>query len=463
MFPLLAIDWGFVLVTVLNAGLVFFVALNMAGMLTWVERKQGAVMANRIGANRAYIPVPTNKKDADGKMIWSKRFTLIGMFHTIADGGKMIIKEDFDPPFVDRFVYNAAPWFAIIPAFLVFAVVPFGGAFQPGHVFDGSIMAWLADSIGFVDVAREWTVSTFGDRVMRLQVADLDMGILFVFAVGSVGVFAAALAGWSSNNKFSLLGALRASAQMISYEVFVGISILAFFVLHGTLNFAEVVDNQAGTKGILFWGVVAQLPMLFVFLTGLMAENKRVPFDMPESESELVAGYMTEYSAMKMGLFMMSEFVEVAVIGALVTVLFLGGPFLPGMGFTDIAGQPVLSSFLGISLSPLLAAGLMFVVFWSKVIFVCWFQILIRWTVPKFRYDQIMYLGWRIMLPLCMVNLFVTAGIVGFGSEFGWSPYMIAGVAGIGSLLAFGISIAIGTSGGRGSYQHSQLPEGRSS
>ena len=407
---------AFVVVCLMNLGFVLGLLLNLGGLLTWVERKQGAVMANRIGANRAYIPIPVGRDpNGAGGFLWTKRFTLMGLFHAITDGVKMLTKEDFTPPFVDKFVFNLAVWFSAVPVLVTFAVVPFGGPFQPG-VMLGDILG----GVGLVSIA-DVVHGFFGDAVFHMQLANLNVGLLFVFAIGSTGIFSAALAGWSSNNKFSLLGALRGSSQMISYEVFMGMSVLGLLVVYGTVDMNEIAQLQGERIwGVIpAWGVVYQPHMFFAFMTALMAENKRVPFDMPEAESELVAGYMTEYSAMKMGLFMMTEFLEIAVIAGLVTTLFFGAYHIPGVvAATDSihwALHPDLTpvnSVFGMAVPHAAVIVLRVLSFLAKLFFFCWLQVLIRWTLPKFRYDQVMRLGWKYMLPLSIINLVVTAGVV---------------------------------------------------
>ena len=406
-------DWAFFVVALLNLSFVLGLMLNMGGMLTWVERKQGAIMANRIGANRAYIPLPIPQRG--GGFRWTKKFTVIGMFHLMTDGLKMLTKEDYTPPFVDKYIYNLAPWFAVVPVLLTFAVIPFGGPFQPG-VMLGDVFGWVG-----MASAADWAASFFGERTFQLQLADLDVGLLFVFAVGSTGIFSAALAGWASNNKFSLLGALRSSAQMISYEVFMGMAILGLVVCYGTVDMREIAQLQGGVWfGFLpAWGIFLQPHMFFIFMVALMAENKRVPFDMPEAESELVAGYFTEYSAMKMGLFMMAEFIEIAVISGIMIALFLGAYHVPGVhAATDAwywAQHPELApinSFFGAEVPHVVVIATRVLAFLVKLVVFCWLQILVRWTLPKFRYDQIMRLGWKILLPVALANLVVTAGLV---------------------------------------------------
>jgi len=411
----MTIDGPFVVVAVLNLAFVLGLLLNMGGLLTWVERKQAAVMANRIGANRAYIPIPIPGK---GGIRWYKRFTLIGLFHGIADAIKMLTKEDYTPPFVDKFIYNIAPWFAVVPVLLTFAVVPFGGPFQPG-VMMGEVLS----GVGLVGVG-ESVSDFFGTTTYQLQLADLNVGLLVVFAMGGTGSFSAALAGWSSNNKYSLMGALRSSSQMISYEVFMGMAILGILMIYGTVDMGRIAQMQGDLwfGFIPTWGVFVQPHMFVIFLVALMAENKRVPFDMPEAESELVAGYFTEYSAMKMGLFMMSEFIEIAVISGLVTTLFFGAYHLPGVhAVTDTwywaahgGAAAAMNVIWGMEVPHAAVIGLRVLTFLGKLCFFCWFLVLIRWTLPKFRYDQVMRLGWKVLLPISLINLVATAVVLLF-------------------------------------------------
>ncbi|MEY2896286.1 MAG: NADH-quinone oxidoreductase subunit [Pseudomonadota bacterium] len=353
------------------------VLMGFGTILTWVERKQAAVMADRIGANRAYLRLPFTQV----KLVWW------GLFHGMADGLKMLLKEDFKPRAYDWYAYEVAPWVAFVPVLLVFAVVPFGGTMVPGELFPS---------------LRDW----FGDRSYPMQIATLDAGLLIVFAFGGMTVIGAMLAGWSSDNKFSLLGALRAGSQMISYEVVMGLTVLGLIVIYGTVDLDAIVRQQSGTVlGILpAWGIVFQPFAAVLFLTAAMAENKRAPFDLPEAESELIAGYFTEYSGMKMGLFMFAEFIEIAIIGALFTTLFLGGynlPWLTDAGFVFPGGATLEMSHGLVVVTQMLT-------FLAKVFVVCSFQILVRWTLPRFRYDQLLRFAWKFLFPLALANLCVT-------------------------------------------------------
>ncbi len=351
--------------------------MGLATVFTWVERKQSALMSDRIGANRAYIRIPYTQI----KLVW------MGLFHGIADGLKMILKENFTPATYDRFCYHLAPWLAAVPVLLVFAVVPFGGTLVPGKLFSAE---WFPGLVAF-----------FGDRSYTMQVASLDAGILFVLAISGIGILGTMLAGWSSNNKFSMLGAARAASQMISYEVAMGLALVAMVVTYGSLDLNRMVQwQQEGA-----WGIVVQPVAFLLFLTAAIAENKRVPFDLPECESELVSGYFTEYTSMKMGLFLLSEFIEIVVISALVATLFFGGyslPWLGSNGFSWPGGGTWELPHAVVVLLQVLAFAI-------KVFLIGCFQILVRWTLPRFRYDQLMALGWKILMPLAAANLVATA------------------------------------------------------
>jgi len=354
------------------------VLMTFGTLLTWVERKQSAVMSDRIGANRAYVRIPFTQI----KLVW------LGLFHGIADGLKMLVKEDFRPRTYDAMAYAMAPWVVFAPVLLVFAVIPFGGLLDPGRLFP-SLAAW------------------FGGRTYPMQIAQLDAGLLIVFAFSGMTIIGTMLAGWSSDNKFSLLGGLRAGSQMISYELVMGLTVLGLILIFGTIDLGSMVRQQSGiVLGFLpAWGVVYQPFAALLFMTAAIAENKRIPFDLPEAESELIAGYYTEYSAMKMGLFMFAEFIEIAIVGALFTTLFLGGynlPYMNDSGFALPGGVTLAMSHGAVVVTQL-------VVFLVKVMLVCSFQILVRWTLPRFRYDQVLKFAWKFMLPLALANLALTA------------------------------------------------------
>ena len=355
--------------------LLFIVLVIMAAFLpliTWVERKQSAVMQDRVGANRA---------DVLG-------LTVLGLLHPAADVLKLLTKEDVVPAGANRWIHQLAPVVALVPAIITLAVIPYGGIYQ----MDG------------------W--------VLNLVVADIDWGMLYVFAVGSIATYGAVMAGWASNSNWGLLGSMRASAQMISYEVTMGLSLVGIFMVFNSLRLTDIAAAQDATLwlfGIVplpHWGIVLQPLGFILFLTCIMAENKRPPFDAPEGESELVAGYHMEYSGMRFGLFYTAEFLEVPVIGMIVATLFLGGYAIPYLPQETIIGG--LTPALGASFATIVCMGLHVASFLLKVVFMIWLQMALRWTLPRFRYDQVMDLCWKMILPISIANAFVTAGVILF-------------------------------------------------
>ena len=349
--------------TITLAKVLFIVGLTVgffAPVLTWVERKQSAIMQDRIGANRADI----------------MGFTALGLFHAIADAIKMFTKEDFIPQGANRFLHTLSPIIAVIPAILTFAVVPFGGQYE-----------------------------LWGTKI-NLVISDLDVGLLFVFAIASIATYGYVIAGWASNNNWSLLGSMRTASQMISYEVTMGLTIVGVLMVYGTMKLTEI---GAAQEDFLNWGFFLQPVGFFMFLAASIAENKRIPFDAPEAESELVAGYFTEYSGLKFGMFFMSEFIEMVTIGAIVTILFFGAWHIP---FLSSATLLSWLDFLGTNWATLALMLIHIGVFFAKVIFFIWFQMTIRWTLPRFRYDQIMKLGWKILLPLSLANILITGLVI---------------------------------------------------
>ena len=349
--------------TITLAKVLFIVGLTVgffAPVLTWVERKQSAIMQDRIGANRADI----------------MGFTALGLFHAIADAIKMFTKEDFIPQGANRFLHTLSPIIALIPAILTFAVVPFGGQYE-----------------------------LWGTKI-NLVISDLDVGLLFVFAIASIATYGYVIAGWASNNNWSLLGSMRTASQMISYEVTMGLTIVGVLMVYGTMKLTEI---GAAQEDFLNWGFFLQPVGFFMFLAASIAENKRIPFDAPEAESELVAGYFTEYSGLKFGMFFMSEFIEMVTIGAIVTILFFGAWHIP---FLSSATLLSWLDFLGTNWATLVLMLIHIGVFFAKVIFFIWFQMTIRWTLPRFRYDQIMKLGWKILLPLSLANILITGLVI---------------------------------------------------
>ena len=361
------------------------VVVGLAPVITWIERKQSALMQDRIGANRA---------DVAG-------ITVLGLLHPLADVFKLLSKEDLVPTGANRVLHGLAPIIAAIPALIAFAVIPYGGVY------------------------------TFGDWKLSLVAADPDWGLLYIFAIGSIATYGSVLAGWASNNNWSLLGGLRVSAQMISYEVTMGLSVVGVFMVFGTLKLTDMTIAQdqtfrvLGFLEVLFglpvpawlawirlpaWGIFYQPLGFIMFLTAIMAENKRPPFDMPEGESEIIAGYHLEYSGMRFGLFYMSEFIEIVVIAGLVASIFLGGWAVP------FVSQETIISTISLAFNRDFATALCMIVHFScfmlKVLVMIWLQMALRWTLPRFRYDQVMDLCWKILLPLSIANVFITGALM---------------------------------------------------
>ncbi len=364
--------------------IILVIVAGLAPIITWIERKQSALMQDRIGANRA---------DIGG-------ITVLGLLHPMADVLKLMTKEDVVPQGANRMMHMLAPLIAALPAIIAFGVIPWGGIYS------------------------------FGDTTIKMVVADPDWGLLYIFAIGSIATYGAIMAGWASNNNWSLLGGLRASAQMISYEVTLGLSVVGVFMVFETLKLTDMVMAQDTTLRVFgfievfggtvpafldwvrlpAWGIFYQ-PLGFVmFLTAMMAENKRPPFDAPEGESELIAGYFLEYSGMRFGLFYMSEFIEVVVIAGVVSTIFLGGWAIPFLDQATLIGA--IGSFMGEGFATGLCVILHFMTFMLKLIVMIWFQMLLRWTLPRFRYDQVMNLCWKIILPLSLANILVTGGVM---------------------------------------------------
>ncbi len=324
--------------------------------LIYVERKVAAYAQDRIGPNRAgrEVGVP------------------FGLLQPLADGAKMLLKEDVIPAYVTTPLYLLAPMIAIIAATIGFAVVPFG-------------------PVG-------------PNQVVNFQIApDVDIGILYVFAIGSLAVYGVILAGWASNNKYSFIGALRSSAQLISYEVPLGLSVLGMVLIAGSLDLNTIINWQDRHV----WGVLVSPIGFVIFLVSAFAETNRLPFDLPESEQELVGGFHTEYSAMKFGMFFLGEYLHVITVSFLTVILFFGGWDFP---------------FLNQQQSGLLSAIAKLVVILVKVTLVILFMMWVRWTLPRFRYDQLMDLAWKALIPLALVNLVATAAIVQYVGDYLVSP-----------------------------------------
>ena len=354
----------------------------IATFLTLAERKWSAMMQNRIGPNRATIDLPGLRGRPLG-----------GLFHVATDAIKMLTKEDFRPKVADPILFGLAPVLAFAPVLALFAVVPVGPVVPPFEFF-------------FIH----------SKSPVGLQIANPNFGLLWLFAIASLGVYGTSLAGWASNNKFALLGGVRASSQLISYEVALGLGLVGVMMAFSSLRIPDLIAGQTvqlwgtseelpffGKVGIPAWGLFIQPVGFIVFFAAAFAETKRTPFDVPEGESEII-GYFVEYSGMKFGLFMISEFAEVVILSAITTALFLGGWNL-GFGFDSTLTRSL--SQYGWLLGAIYAT-----IFWVKVLILCYIQLAIRWTFPRFRYDQIQTLGWKILLPLALTNIFVTGALI---------------------------------------------------
>jgi NADH-quinone oxidoreductase subunit H len=365
-------------------GLILAFVMPVASLLTWAERRQSAMMQDRLGPNRANIG----------------SFKAWGIFHFVADALKMMFKEDFVPARAHRALFTLAPLLAIIPVFIVFAIIPFGPTVFGHHLFDTLDPCKWTQANACVVTVHDVPV-TGGEA---LQVIKVEFGLLFYFAIASIANYGTTLAGWASYNKWALLGGLRASSQMMSYEVAMGLSILGIFLVSGTLEPGRLVEWQGPNP--LHWGVCVQPLAFILFFTAAIAETKRAPFDIPEGEPEIV-GYFVEYSGLRFGLFFLAEFIEVTFVAAIITTVFFGGYHVPGL-YQD--GFYIADWYLNL---PHIVIVLIQVVAWTlKVVFFCWLQLLIRWTLPRLRPDQLMDLGWKKLLPLSMVNVLGTAAVM---------------------------------------------------
>jgi NADH-quinone oxidoreductase subunit H len=323
---------------------VFGITMLMAMYSTLAERKVAAWLQDRIGPNRA------------GKG---------GLLQPLADGLKLFAKEEFEPDTPNRFLFFVGPAIAMTTALMTSAVIPWGDRF---HIFDRDII---------------------------LQATDIDVALLYLIGVMSIGVYGIMIGGWASNNKFSLIGAVRAASQMISYEVAMGLSLIALLMMTGTLSLREISLQQSGMN----WNVFYQPLSFLIFLICAFAETNRTPFDLAECETELIGGYHTEYSSMKMGFYLFAEYANMFISSAILAVLFFGGYNYPGMSWAVEHWSINIANILGIVALFVKICGFIFLYMW------------VRWTIPRFRYDQLMHLGWRVLIPLSIVNIIIT-GIV---------------------------------------------------
>lgn len=334
-------DSGFIIEKSVFIVAVFAITMIMAMYSTWAERKVAAFLQDRVGPNRAG---------------WG------GLLQPLADGMKLFAKEEFEPNTPNRFLFFVGPAIAMSTALMTSAVIPWGDKLE-----------------------------MFG-RTVTLQATDIDVSLLYIFGVISVGVYGIMIGGWASNNKFSLMGAVRAASQMVSYEIAMGLSIIALLMMTGTLSLKEISLQQAGMN----WNVFYQPVGFLIFLICAFAETNRTPFDLAECESELIGGYHTEYSSMKMGFYLFAEYANMFISSAILAILYFGGYNYPGMSWAVENWGVNIANVIGI------------VVLFVKICGFIFFYMWVRWTIPRFRYDQLMNLGWKILIPLSIVNIVIT-------------------------------------------------------
>src|SRR5580704_11435066 len=354
--------WTFVKILIM----VGFV-LNWAGILTWADRRQSAMIQHRIGPNRAVIKV------------FGKEISLFGLLHTAADGIKFFTKEDFMPPRADALLFMMAPIISMGAVFALLAAIPFGDTICPSRLPSHLSEIFAGPAVPRLGMCSADARSSA--HPIDLTIAPLDIGILYIFAIAGQGIIGAAIAGWSSDNKFSLMGALRAANQMVSYEVTLGMSLIGAMMIYGTIRLDDMVRWQSEHA----WGVFVQPLGFFLFFAAAVAENKRIPFDLPEAESELVSGYFTEYAGMKFGMFYFSEYAEVVTGSMLLVTIFLGGwalPFFHRDGLDLTIGTTTIAR---VAIPHLWMTLLEVLTFFGKVLVVCFVQVFVRWTLPRFR------------------------------------------------------------------------------
>jgi len=347
-------EWIFLLDKTIIAFIAFSITLLIATYSTYAERKIAAFLQDRVGPDRAGP---------------------FGMFQPLADAGKFFFKEEIIPATSNKFLFIIGPGIAMTTALMTSVVIPWGGTLE------------------------------IGDRLVSLQVSDLNIGVLYVFGVVSLGVYGIMIGGWASNNKFSLLGAIRASSQMISYELGMGLALISLIMLTGTLSMSEIVEQQHGfwADGYFSWYFFKQPIGFLIFIVCAFAECNRTPFDLAECEAELVGGYHTEYSSMKLGFYMFAEYINMFISSAFMASLYFGGYNFPFM------------DDLGLSQNWITIIGV--IVFFLKIFAFIFFFMWIRWTIPRFRYDQLMRLGWQVMMPAALLHIFATGAVILFNQH----------------------------------------------
>jgi NADH-quinone oxidoreductase subunit H len=336
----------FVLITI-----IFAISLLIAMYSTYAERKVAAFLQDRLGPDRAGP---------------------FGILQPLADGVKMFMKEEIVPSNANKWLFMVGPGLAMLTACIGTAVIPWG------------------------------STVVIGDRVVPLQVTDINVGILYIFGVVSLGVYGVMIGGWASNNKYSLLSAIRAASQNISYEIAMGLSIIALLLVTNTMSLKEVVEQQHGWQ----WNVLYQPLGFLIFMVCAFAETNRAPFDLPECETELIGGYHTEYSSMKLGFYLFAEYINMFVSSAVMAALYFGGYNYPGMDWVLQQTGPLIGPLIGT------------LVFFIKIFAFIFFFMWVRWTIPRFRYDQLMHLGWKVLIPLAIANIVVTGIVIAIIEKF---------------------------------------------
>ncbi|GGE56380.1 NADH dehydrogenase subunit H [Pedobacter psychrotolerans] len=344
-------DTGFIIEKFILVAVIFGISLVIAMYSTYAERKVAAYLQDRLGPDRAGP---------------------FGILQPLADGVKMFMKEEIIPTTSNKWLFIIGPGLALLCACIGTAVIPWGSPME------------------------------IGGKIVPLQVADINVGVLYIFGVVSLGVYGVMIGGWASNNKYSLLSAIRAASQNISYEIAMGLSIIALLLMTNTLSLKTIVEQQHG----LNWNVWYQPLGFLIFMICSFAETNRAPFDLPECETELIGGYHTEYSSMKLGFYLFAEYINMFVSSAVMATLYFGGYNYPGMDY--------MATLLGPTWAPLFGVG----VFFIKIVFFIFFFMWVRWTIPRFRYDQLMNLGWKGLIPLAIANIIITGVVIAIIEKF---------------------------------------------
>jgi len=344
-------DTGFIIEKFILVAVIFGISLVIAMYSTYAERKVAAYLQDRLGPDRAGP---------------------FGILQPLADGVKMFMKEEIIPTTSNKWLFIVGPGLALLCACIGTAVIPWGSPM------------------------------VIGDKVVPLQVSDINVGVLYIFGVVSLGVYGVMIGGWASNNKYSLLSAIRAASQNISYEIAMGLSIIALLLMTNTLSLKTIVEQQHGWH----WNVLYQPLGFLIFMVCSFAETNRAPFDLPECETELIGGYHTEYSSMKLGFYLFAEYINMFVSSAVMATLYFGGYNYPGMDY--------MATLLGPTWAPLFGTAILF----AKIFFFIFFFMWVRWTIPRFRYDQLMNLGWKGLIPLAIANIIITGVVIAIIEKF---------------------------------------------